>query len=111
VLETCPELNKPGAELTRSNSLETVRNMVASGLGISVLPGSALIPKYHSKLVVSVPFSEPKPSRRIGLAYRKSFPRPAAIHAIKAAFADLKLPYARSLVQAGEKGVTADLER
>lgn len=100
VLETCPELNKPGAELTRSNSLETVRNMVASGLGISVLPSSALIPKYHSKLVVSVPFAEPRPARRIALAYRKSFPRPAAIHAIKDAFATLQLPYAHSLIAA-----------
>jgi len=103
VLETCPELNKPGAELTRSNSLETVRNMVASGLGISVLPSSALIPKYHSKLVVPVPFAQPAPSRRIALAYRKSFPRPAAIHAIKDAFATLELPYAKSLIPPGAR--------
>jgi LysR family transcriptional regulator, hydrogen peroxide-inducible genes activator len=82
VLESCPELNRSDAPVTRSNSLETIRNMVASGLGVSVLPRDALTPKYHSRLVVPVPFSKPVPSRRIALAYRKSFPRPAAIAAI-----------------------------
>ena len=82
VLESCPELNRGDAPVTRSNSLETIRNMVASGLGISVLPRDALTPKYHSRLVVPVPFAKPVPSRRIALAYRKSFPRPAAIAAI-----------------------------
>ena len=87
VLESCPELNRGDAPVTRSNSLETIRNMVASGLGISVLPRDALTPKYHSRLVVPVPFAKPVPSRRIALAYRKSFPRPAAIAAIRAAVA------------------------
>ena len=73
--------------MTRSNSLETIRNMVASGLGISVLPRDALTPKYHSRLVVPVPFAKPVPSRRIALAYRRSFPRPAAIGAIREAVA------------------------
>ena len=50
--------------------------MVASGLGVSVLPRDALTPKYHSRLVVPVPFTRPAPSRRIALAYRRSFPRP-----------------------------------
>ncbi|HEV2042551.1 MAG TPA: hydrogen peroxide-inducible genes activator, partial [Casimicrobiaceae bacterium] len=83
VLESCPELNRGDAPVTRSNSLETIRNMVASGLGISVLPRDALTPKYHSRLVVPVPFAKPVPSRRIALAYRRSFPRPAAIAAIR----------------------------
>jgi len=87
VLESCPELNRGDAPVTRSNSLETIRNMVASGLGISVLPRDALTPKYHSRLVVPVPFAKPVPSRRIALAYRKSFPRPAAIAAIRQAVA------------------------
>jgi LysR family hydrogen peroxide-inducible transcriptional activator len=87
VLDACPELNRGAAPVTRTNSLETVRNMVASGLGVSVLPRDALTPKYHSRLVVSVPFAKPVPSRRIALAYRKSFPRPDAIAAIRDAVA------------------------
>ena len=61
--------------------------MVASGLGVSVLPRDALTPKYHSRLVVAVPFVRPAPMRRIALATRKSFPRPAAIAAIREAIA------------------------
>jgi len=83
VLDACPELNRADAQVTRTNSLETVRNMVASGLGVSVLPRDALTPKYHSRLVVPVPFTKPTPARRIALAYRRSFPRPAAIAAIR----------------------------
>ena len=84
VLDACPELNRDAAAaVTRTNSLETIRNMVASGLGVSVLPRDALVPKYHSLMVVPVPFTKPAPSRRIALAYRKSFPRPAAIAVIR----------------------------
>lgn len=83
VLDSCPELNRSDTRVTRTNSLETVRNMVASGLGVSVLPRDALTPKYHSQLVVPVPFTRPTPSRRVALAYRKSFPRPAAVAAIR----------------------------
>lgn len=90
VLDACPELNRADAHVTRSNSLETVRNMVASGLGISVLPRDALTPKYHSALVVPVPFTKPAPSRRVVVAWRKSFPRPAAIEALRSAVAQCR---------------------
>jgi LysR family hydrogen peroxide-inducible transcriptional activator len=91
VLEACPELNRAEAHVARTNSLETVRNMVASGLGISVLPRDALTPRYHSKLVVPVPFVRPVPTRRVALAYRKSFPRPDAIKAVRDAVADCRV--------------------
>jgi LysR family transcriptional regulator, hydrogen peroxide-inducible genes activator len=87
VLDACPELNQSDAQVTRTNSLETVRNMVASGLGVSVLPRDALTPRYHSQLVVPVPFTQPVPSRRIAVAFRRSFPRPEAIAAIRESIA------------------------
>ena len=87
VLDACPELNRQDVPTARTNSLETVRNMVASGLGVSVLPRDALTPKYHSRLVVPIPFARPVPSRRVALAHRKSFPRPEAIRALRAAVA------------------------
>ena len=99
VLESCPELNRGDAPVTRSNSLETIRNMVASGLGISVLPRDALTPKYHSRLVVPVPFAKPVPSRRIALAYRRSFPRPAATAAIREAVAACRGAKAKAKVR------------
>ena len=90
VLDACPELNRQGVPTARTNSLETVRNMVASGLGVSVLPRDALTPKYHSRLVVPVPFAKPVPSRRVVLAYRKSFPRPEAIEVVRLAVAKVR---------------------
>jgi LysR family transcriptional regulator, hydrogen peroxide-inducible genes activator len=87
VLDACPELNRSDSMITRTSSLETVRNMVASGLGISVLPRDALTPKYHSSLVVPIAFARPAPTRRVAVAFRKSFPRPEAIGAIREAVA------------------------
>ena len=87
VLDSCPELNRAETQVARTSSLETVRNMVASGLGVSVLPRDALTPKYASRLVVPVAFARPTPSRRVALAYRKSFPRPEAIAAVREAVA------------------------
>ena len=95
ILDACPELNRQDVPTARTNSLETVRNMVASGLGVSVLPRDALTPKYHSNLVVPVPFTKPAPSRRIALAWRKSFPRPQAIEALRAAIAEVRPTTAR----------------
>lgn len=95
ILDACPELNRQDVPTARTNSLETVRNMVASGLGVSVLPRDALTPKYHSSLVVPVPFTKPAPSRRIALAWRKSFPRPQAIEALRAAIAEVRPTTAR----------------
>jgi len=96
VLDACPELNRVDSHVSRTTSLETVRNMVASGLGVSVLPRDALTPKYHSQLVVPVPFVRPAPSRRVALAYRRSFPRPEAIAALREAVAMCRPPHAKT---------------
>ena len=100
MLDACPELNRQDVPTTRTNSLETVRNMVASGLGVSVLPRDALTPKYHSRLVVPVPFAKPVPSRRIVLAYRKSFPRPKAIDVVRRAVVTVRPSAARGAARA-----------
>ncbi len=100
ILDACPELNRQDVPTARTNSLETVRNMVASGLGVSVLPRDALTPKYHSNLVVPVPFTKPAPSRRVALAYRKSFPRPQAIEALRVAIAEARPSAARRAARA-----------
>jgi len=89
VVEACPELTRQGGEALHGNSLETIRNMVASGLGISVLPCSANSDKYHSKLLKVVPFKEPVPSRRIALAWRKSFARDKVIDVLTATIRQL----------------------
>lgn len=92
VLDSCPELSRSDSEGVQGNSLETIRQMVASGLGVTVLPCSALTAKHHNKRLAIVNFAEPAPQRRIGLAWRKGFTRPATIEAITDAVRSLKIP-------------------
>jgi LysR family hydrogen peroxide-inducible transcriptional activator len=81
ILEACPGLAK-NRDVQSGNSLETIRNMVASNLGISVLPKSATISGYENPLVKTIPFTDPKPYRRVALAYRKSTVKKKAINYI-----------------------------
>jgi LysR family hydrogen peroxide-inducible transcriptional activator len=85
VAEACPELERKGAEIQQGTSLETIRNMVASGLGITVLPASANSARYRNRLLKVIPFAKPAPARRIALAWRKSFARTQAIEALEQA--------------------------
>lgn len=93
ILEACPaishKLNSPSNTLTaEGGSLETIRHMVASKLGITVLPRSAIgTGHYESGLLTSRPFSPPSPSRTVAVAWRASFPRPRAIDAVTEAIA------------------------
>ena len=87
VLQVCPEMMRfssssaAGIQKTfEGSSLETIRHMVASGIGLTVLPASAVPPGERKKdLIVYRPFIAPAPSRRIALAWRKSYTRSAAI--------------------------------
>lgn len=82
VREACAEFNSAVGEIQQGNSLETIRNMVASGLGITVLPATANAGKYRSQLTREIPFSSPVPARRIALAWRKGFARKEAIEVL-----------------------------
>ena len=93
VLEACPgQSNTALPEGRAGSSLETIRNKVASGLGVSVLPASALTPRYESKMLRVVAFSSPVPSRKVALAWRSSFDRPLAVEALANAIRGIKMP-------------------
>lgn len=92
VLGACTEFSRPPPAGRLGNSLETLRSMVASGLGITVLPATALVERYRSPLVKALPFAEPRPLRRIALAWRTAFARPAAVRKIVEAIRRLDLP-------------------
>lgn len=81
VLQACPDLSRKG-QILQGNSLDTIRNMVASNLGITVLPCSAATERYINPLVKVIPFSEPMPVRRVALAWRKSYARELAINCV-----------------------------
>jgi len=91
VLESCPELSRSDTEGLQGNSLETIRQMVASGLGITVMPASAVAGKHQNKRLAVVEFAKPVPERRIGLAWRKGFARPAVIEVIREAVKAVKI--------------------
>jgi len=87
VLEVCPEFARfsNDAEGIRKSfegsSLETIKHMVASGMGITVVPQLS-VPRGASEgqpLVRYIPFEPPVPMRRVVLAWRRSFPRFEAI--------------------------------
>ena len=82
----------PKGQVVQGNSLETIRNMVASNLGITVLPCSAATERYVNPLVKVIPFSAPVPVRRIALAWRKSYAREMAVNAICDAIKEIKSP-------------------
>lgn len=99
VLSACPGCNHTAItegsiqKTVQGGSLETIRHMVASGMGITVLPcAAASTPDHYAHQLLTVrPFTEPAPKRRVALAWRTSFPRPKAIEAIKQAILASKL--------------------
>ncbi|MGD9764739.1 MAG: hydrogen peroxide-inducible genes activator [Candidatus Binatia bacterium] len=91
VLEACPGISQADTGPLQGNSLETIRNMVASGLGISVFPASAVTARHAHALCRAVPFAPPAPLRQIALAWRKGFNRPAALGAVAEAIASLEI--------------------
>ena len=92
VLDACHEFALPATAGKQGNSLETIRNMVASGMGVSVVPATALTPRYSSPLVKAIDFEPPRPSRRVVLAYRQSFTRAPVPSLIASAIPRLRLP-------------------
>lgn len=89
VLELCPALDSQKLKSLvqiEGGSLETLRHMVASGLGITILPDSALHHNGYAEGVFAVrPFVKPVPSRSVALIWRDSFPRPKAIEVVRQA--------------------------
>lgn len=85
VLKACPDCSSSGhlQESMAGGSLETIRQMVASGTGISVLPCSSNQHAERNSLIKMIPFAEPAPTRRVALAWRKGFTRPKAIEVLR----------------------------
>jgi LysR family transcriptional regulator, hydrogen peroxide-inducible genes activator len=102
VLEVCPEFARlsSNAEGIRKSfegsSLETIKHMVAAGMGITVVPQLS-VPLDAQPYLRYVPFAEPVPTRRVVLAWRRSFPRYEAIAALRNAIYACELRGVRRL--------------
>lgn len=85
VLSACPQLREPGGieRALEGSSLETVRHMVVSGVGMSVVPVSAAATWPQDEALLQLrPFAAPAPQRTVALAWRVTFPRPGAIEVL-----------------------------
>jgi LysR family hydrogen peroxide-inducible transcriptional activator len=97
VLEVCPEFARFSSDAEgirksfEGSSLETIKHMVASGMGITVVPQLS-VQRDSSPHVVYIPFAAPVPTRRVVLAWRRSFPRYEAIAALRNAVYACELP-------------------
>ena len=88
VLDVCPEYARFSSDADgirksfEGSSLETIKHMVASGMGVTVVPRLSVAagPQPH---LAYVPFAEPVPTRRVVLVWRRSFPRYEAIAALR----------------------------
>ncbi len=82
VIDACPACapkaigESASVYTTEGSSLETIRHMVASGMGLTVLPCTAAgADRYSQRLLAIRRFSNPSPSRVVALAWRATFPR------------------------------------
>ncbi len=117
VLEVCPEFARfsSNAEGIRKSfegsSLETIKHMVAAGMGVTLVPrlsvpADALRPRAKGRkenesnvryLTVTDPQGREPPTRRVVLAWRRSFTRYEAIAALRNAVYACELPGVKRL--------------
>lgn len=93
VLDLCARAGQGDSpRVLEGSSLETIRHMVASGIGVTVMPASSVDGIAADDPLLRVkPFTEPSPTRRIGLVWRSSFPRHKAIDLMRQALLDCHL--------------------
>lgn len=89
VLQACPDCQRARVASDRiqhtleGGSLETIRLMVATGMGVTVLPQTSVDTYPAAADLLSIrPFAPPVPRRTVALAWRKGFPRPRVIDAL-----------------------------
>lgn len=88
VLDVCPEFARFSSDAEgirksfEGSSLETIRHMVAAGMGVTVVPRLS-VPATPDAHVAFIPFKGHPPSRRVALVWRRSFTRYEAIAALR----------------------------
>lgn len=98
VLELCPDCFKRTADISETpnliegSSLETIRFMVAGGVGVTIVPRTAACAdRYAQRLIAIKHFAGMQPSRQIVIAWRKNFSRMSAIEVITQCIRDSSL--------------------
>lgn len=92
VIETCPECVQAESSFTEGSSLETIRHMVASGLGVTIVPCTAAgADKFTRRMLAVRRFAHRGARRTVAVAFRAGYPRSAAIDALRRAVWRCKL--------------------
>ncbi|MFZ9903810.1 MAG: LysR substrate-binding domain-containing protein [Steroidobacteraceae bacterium] len=88
-LDVCNRIDAEEKQDFRATSIETLRQMVAAGAGVTLLPELATRGSHAApRGLVLRPFAKPQPSRRIGAIWRKSSARQAAIQMVSDVIAE-----------------------
>jgi LysR family hydrogen peroxide-inducible transcriptional activator len=66
----------------QATSLETLRYMIAAGVGITLLPKLSVMEQRENSDIVYIPFQQPQPSRRIVLLVRQNYTRVETVREI-----------------------------
>ena len=97
VVDAFPNLSQlnfqhtPLQRTLEGSSLETIRFMVASGAGITILPCSSL--NLHDQDLFTVKSIDPPvPGRKVALAWRKTYPRKQILQTFKQALKNIDIP-------------------
>lgn len=88
-LEVCSHIGARERQDFRATSLETLRQMVAAGGGITLLPELAVQTSIPNTRLAVRPFASPAPSRRIGAVWRKSSARKTTLETVSSVIAEL----------------------
>ena len=81
-LSICGFSSSNEREELKATSIETLRQMVAVGVGCTLLPALAALPgvgSIQNSMVEVRPFHPPAPARTIGIAWRHHYPREATV--------------------------------
>ncbi|HSI58028.1 MAG TPA: LysR substrate-binding domain-containing protein [Ideonella sp.] len=84
-LAICSAVSSDQREELKATSIETLRQMVAAGVGCTLLPQLAAAPGVGSianHMVEILPFAAPVPTRKIGLVWRHRYPREATVRGL-----------------------------
>lgn len=88
-LDVCTRAGAGETAEFRASSLETLREMVAGGIGITLMP--AMATRKDDRAVRYLPFDDAPPTREIGLVFRRSTPRRATMSALAQVLRRIKL--------------------
>lgn len=97
VMEVCPAcksdtFSRNSLQKTlEGSSIDTIRQMVAAGSGVTILPRTSIDERYGvNKLLDFRPFARPVPEREIAIAFRNSYPRSTLISLLSDVINDME---------------------